>query len=68
VEDLIGWLRAQPLTEPDRAILDAHAKVVDGSQDSWAWFQGSESESERELRLLAAVHAGRPGFREEWLP
>ena len=44
----------------------AHAEVADGSQDSWAWFQGSESESERVLRELAARNAALPGFRPEW--
>lgn len=66
MEDLIDWLRALPLAEPDLAILAAHAKVVDGSQSSWEWLQGSESESEAVLRQLAARNADRPGFRDEW--
>lgn len=51
-----------------RQLLDQHAPVVDGSQDSWIWFEGSESKSSAIVRLLALPFADRPGWREEWRP
>lgn len=41
------------LAEDERA----HQPVVDGTQSTWAWFQGSESRSERALREVAAKRA-----------
>lgn len=55
-------------TEAKRQLLENHAPVIDGTQSSWAWFEGSESESELILRLLALLHADHPDYREEWRP
>ncbi len=75
VVDLLAWLRAQPLTEEDRRLVERHAPVVDGEQNSWAWFEGSESASEAVLRELAVKYgyppappAGGPGVISELLP
>lgn len=68
VDGLVEWLRLQPLTDEERQIFEAHEPVVDGTQSSWTWFQGSESESERELRALALSYSNRPGYQEEWKP
>jgi hypothetical protein len=73
VEDVRHIARHDPArvlreVEAKRKILDDHAPVVDGTQSSWKWFEGSESESERILRLLALPYSDRPGFREEWRP
>lgn len=50
--------------EAKRRIIDKHARVLE--RDNWAWFAGSESESEWHLRVLAQPYAGREGWREEW--
>lgn len=49
-----------------RRIFARHAPVVDGTQSSWAWFQGSESASEEALRELAMVWSDHPDYRTEW--
>lgn len=62
------WDPARVLAEIEakRRILDKHARVLEG--DNWAWFAGSESESEWYVRILALPYAGREGWREEWRP
>lgn len=49
IDELVAFLRAC-LDEEERR----HRKVTDGSQDSWEWFQGSESVSRRALREVEA--------------
>ncbi len=57
---LLAWLRARPLSDEDRSLVERHAPVVDGEQGSWAWFEGSESASEAALRDLAAKYGHQP--------
>lgn len=49
-----------------RRLLAKHAPVIDGTQSTWTWFEGSESESESVLTILASVWSDHPDFREEW--
>jgi hypothetical protein len=51
-----------------RRLLAKHAPVIDGTQSSWTWFEGSESASEEVVRLLALPYADHPDYREEWRP
>ncbi len=55
-------------TAQRRAILEQHAPVADGTQNSWAWFQGSESASELALRRVATTWDEHPAYRREWRP
>lgn len=58
--------RALVEVEAKRRILDLHAPVIDGTQSSWTWFAGSESESSAIVRLLALPYASHPEYRKEW--
>lgn len=49
-----------------RETLDRHSPVIDGTQSSWTWMQGSESESTRVVRGLAAAWSTHPNYRTEW--
>jgi hypothetical protein len=66
MDGLIVWLREQPLAPLERELLEALVPIVDGSQSSWAWFEGSEAESETLIRDLAARFSDHDGYRAEW--
>jgi hypothetical protein len=66
VAAMLAWLVGQLDYEQERVSFEAHVPVVNGAQDSWAWFQGSESVSLAELRHLASTKSDRPGYRAGW--
>lgn len=54
--------------EAKRALLKLHGPVIDGTQSSWTWFEGSESASDKVCRLLALPYADHPDYQTEWAP
>jgi len=66
VDIFVSPARWRAEVELKRQMLADHAPVADGSQSSWKWFLGSESESSRILLQLAQPYAGHPGWRGEW--
>lgn len=68
MDELLSWLEQHLDTDAEQRAYREHAPVVDGTQSSWTWFAGSESESDRVLRELAATKADRAGYRTGWKP
>jgi hypothetical protein len=68
VDIFVSSKRWRAEVEAKRRVLDLHAPVIDGSQGSWAWFEGSESMSEQIVRLLALPYADHADYRPEWRP
>jgi len=54
--------------EAKRRLLAKHAHVVDGTQSSWTWFEGSESASREVAQLLALPFSDHPDYQEAWRP
>ena len=63
--------------DPARALRDVAAKrllfakqapVIDGTQSSWTWFEGSESEPEKVMQVLALPYADHPDYDPTWAP
>jgi hypothetical protein len=51
-----------------RRLFAKHAPVINGTQGSWTWFEGSESESEKVMQLLSLPYADHPEYDPAWAP